>query len=48
MPWPEDHTPPPERRDRIAAIIHRVIIAAVAIFILIVCVQSWFPASAVG
>ena len=24
MPWPEDHTPPPERRDQLAAIIHRL------------------------
>lgn len=47
MPWPEDRTPPPERRDQLAALFTRAIIAAVAILILGNCAQSWFPASAV-
>lgn len=47
MPWRDDHTPPPERRDQLAALFTRAIIAAVAILILGYCAQSWFPASTV-
>lgn len=50
MPWsdlPDPVPPPMTKGQRVAAIIHRLMIVAIAALIIGICVTSWFPVSTV-